>query len=198
MDREKIAESIRVWMPPVLQAISSIFGGVFDRTCVRPLSVAFYDATGGSCCSEGWVHIGSESCKRSSPGSEFPCLELRSPYRVLLVDRSPWPCGHVVPFSFLGIRSHHSIILLLCRNCPDHPRCSRCAGTSGAAPLTVRQGNGCHHLRFACHQCGQPAVFTAASTNHPADYARRAERAPLARRTNDQQSTDVSLPHFAD
>lgn len=22
------------------------FGGVFDRTCVRPLSVAFYDATG--------------------------------------------------------------------------------------------------------------------------------------------------------
>ena len=36
----------RVWMPPVWQALSSIFFGVFDRTCVRPLRVAFYDATG--------------------------------------------------------------------------------------------------------------------------------------------------------
>jgi len=33
-------------MPPVWQALSSIFGAVFDRTCVRPLNAAFYDATG--------------------------------------------------------------------------------------------------------------------------------------------------------
>lgn len=46
-------------MPPVWQVLSSIFGGVFDRTCLMPLNVALYDATGGSCYSEGWVHIGS-------------------------------------------------------------------------------------------------------------------------------------------
>jgi hypothetical protein len=46
------------------------FGGVFDRTCVRPLIVAFDDATGGSCCSEGWVHIGSDSV----PGTRAPGL----------------------------------------------------------------------------------------------------------------------------
>lgn len=62
-------------MPPVWQALSSIFCRVSDRTCVRPLNVAFYDATGGSCCSEGWVHIGSESvpCARA-PGLNFPAL----------------------------------------------------------------------------------------------------------------------------
>ena len=116
----------------------------------------------------------SSHCPRHA---EVFFLELRSPYRVLLVDRSPWPCGHVVPFSFLGIRSRHSIILLLCRKRPDHPR------------HFVRQGNGGDHLRLACHQCGQPAVCTAASANHPADYAHGA---------NDQQSSDVGLPHFAD
>lgn len=37
--------------------------------------MAFYDATGGSCCSEGWVHIGSKSCKRTrAPGLNFPAL----------------------------------------------------------------------------------------------------------------------------
>lgn len=31
-----------VWMHPVWQSLSSIFGGVFNRTYVWPLSVAFY------------------------------------------------------------------------------------------------------------------------------------------------------------
>ena len=37
---------------------------------------------GAVCCSEGWVHIGSESCKRSSPGTESPALnfEVRVAY----------------------------------------------------------------------------------------------------------------------
>lgn len=98
----------RVWMPPVWQAKSSVCWRVFDRTCVRPLSVAFHDATGRYAVQEGWVHIGSESCKRSSPGSECPCLELRSPCRLLLVDRSPRPFGHAVPLPFPG--SGHAIL----------------------------------------------------------------------------------------
>jgi hypothetical protein len=40
------------------------------------------DATGGSCCSNGGVHIGSESYKRSSPGLNVPAMnfEVRVAY----------------------------------------------------------------------------------------------------------------------
>lgn len=121
--------------------------------------------------------MGSEICKRSSPGAECPCLELQSPCRLLLVDRSLAlrPCRAFSPSS--GLRSRHSIIFLLCRHIPDH------------AGHLVRQRNGCNHLRFARHECGQPAVLAAALADHPADHAHGA---------NDQEPTDIGLAHFAD
>lgn len=63
-------------MPQFGKQYLRFVGRVFDRTCVTPLSVAFHDATGRYACSEGWVRIGAESCKRSNPGTESPALNV--------------------------------------------------------------------------------------------------------------------------
>ena len=114
---------------------------------------------------------------RSSAGSECPCLELRSPCRLLLVDRSPWPCGHDAPSPACGLGSRHPVIFLPRRHGPDHPR------------LLVRERDRRNHLRFVCDEVREPAVRTATFANHPADHAHGPD---------DEQPSDIGLPHLAD
>jgi hypothetical protein len=68
------AKPRRVWMPPVWQALSSIFGGVFDRTCVRPLDVAFYDATGRYAVRKAGFTSIQRAASARAPGLNFPAL----------------------------------------------------------------------------------------------------------------------------
>lgn len=114
---------------------------------------------------------------RSSPGSECPCLELRSPCRLLLVDRSPRPCGQDVPSPAHGLGSRHPIIFLPRRHGPDHSR------------HLVRQRDRCNHLRLARDEVREPAVRAPPLANHPADHAHGPD---------DEQSPDIDLAHFAD
>ena len=71
-----------MWMPPVWQALSSIFGGAFDRTCVRPLIVAFYDATGRYAVRKAAFTSVQRAASARAPGLNFPALnfEVRIAY----------------------------------------------------------------------------------------------------------------------
>lgn len=112
------------------------FGGIFDRTCVRPHDVASMTPRAGML----FGRLGSHRFRELpalEPRSECPCLELQSPYRLLLVDRSPRPCGHAVPSPMTGFGSRHPVILLLRRHGPDRPR------------HLVRQRDGRDHLQIA-------------------------------------------------
>ncbi|SEF77691.1 hypothetical protein SAMN05421751_104240 [Jhaorihella thermophila] len=63
----------RVWMPPVLASV--IFGlsaGVFDRTCVRPLSVAFHDATGRYAVRKAGFTSVQRAASARAPGLNLP------------------------------------------------------------------------------------------------------------------------------
>ena len=72
----------RVWMPPVWQALSSIFCGVSDRTCVRPLNVAFHDATGRYAVRKAGFTSVQRAASARAPGLNFPALnfEVRIAY----------------------------------------------------------------------------------------------------------------------
>lgn len=65
----------------------------FDRTYARHLNVAFMTPRAGM-MSARRVHIGSEICNCSSDGAECAARS--------------------------GLESRHTVILLLCRPCPDH------------------------------------------------------------------------------
>ena len=70
-------------------------GEFFDRTCVRPLNVAFMAAPAGM----QFGRLGSHWFKELQvlePQVLISRLELRSLCHLLIVDRSPRPCGHLV------------------------------------------------------------------------------------------------------
>ena len=59
---------------PCLASIIFIFGGIFDRTCVRPLRVAFYDATGRYAVRKAGFTSIQRAASARAPGLIFPAL----------------------------------------------------------------------------------------------------------------------------
>ena len=145
-------------MLPVWQTLSSIFGGGFDRTCVRPLNLAFYDATGRYAVRKTEFTSVQKAASARTPGLNFPALnfEVGIAYSSSIAHPAFRPCRAL---SLFGFRSCHSLVLLLCRNCPDH------------ASHLVRQGNGRNHLWLARHKCSKPAIRAAAFAAASAYYA---------------------------
>ena len=145
-------------MPPVWQALSSMFRRVFDRTCVRPLSVALHDATGRYAVRKAGLTSVQRAASARAPGLNVPALnfEVRVAYSSSIAH--PGLAAMRCPCPF-GFRSRHSIILASGCHRPDHTR------------HLVRERHGRDHLWFAHHERGQPTVWATTLPDHPADDA---------------------------
>ncbi len=143
-------------MPPVWQALSPIFGGVFDRTCVRPHDVVFYNATGRYAVRKAGFTSVQRAASARAPGLNFPTLnfEVRIAYSSSIAHPglAAMSClspsrDQVTPFD----------------NSPALSKSPRSSGPSysprrllppsSACARRVQPANGLHY-----HLCGQPSV----------------------------------------